>query len=205
MQGRKDVNPDSSLGSGRTSPLLIAENGAEGVVNLLWRRKDVNPNGFKQIRQNTVQDGCRKRARQSREAPADSTFPAHAIIGTSLGLLEFVVLSHRNPRLLVPLVLDEWVLSAWCLMFIVLRLQFLFSWFGDQVRICLGKLTFLPLPCNPTLLLNNRISFRFWERIYLRIHFWVKDVPALNSTLAILFFSCLIDRSASKGLSGKAC
>ena len=48
MWGWKDVNPDSSSGSGQTQPLLATTNGGEGVVKLLLGRKDVNPDQINQ-------------------------------------------------------------------------------------------------------------------------------------------------------------
>ena len=43
LVGRRYVDPDSSSGSGRTPLSWAAEKGHEGIVKLLLRRKDVNP------------------------------------------------------------------------------------------------------------------------------------------------------------------
>jgi len=100
--GRRDVNPDSACGSGRTPLSWAAANGHESVVNLLLRRKGANSNTSSKSGQTPLTlvseswhdgDVTLLQARHSRTG---------MVIGPPLGLLGFVILSHRNPLLALP-------------------------------------------------------------------------------------------------------
>jgi len=61
---------------------------------------------------NTALRDCREWTRWGRGADRSPRFPTYPVIGSSFDLTGFMVLSHRNGRLLAQVVQDEYELSV---------------------------------------------------------------------------------------------
>ena len=109
--GQKDINPDSSSKSSQTPLSLAAEQGHEGIVQLLLGRGDVNSMVQPSLAERHSR-GLPKMGMTERGATRGPTFSTYPAIRSPFCVLEFVISSSGNRRLLVQVVSDEYGFCA---------------------------------------------------------------------------------------------